>query len=200
MVDITDDENTYLNESFRRLNASGREISGKEFENCTFTDCNFSEAKFVKCKFYECSFINCNLSLISVKGCSFAAVSFEESKAVGVNWTQAAWPKIRLNSPFRFEKCILNSSSFHGLGVREIAMVECQAKEVDFRRADCSEANFTHTDFADSSFGNTNLSRADFSEAINYDIDVFNNVVKKAKFSLPEAMNLLRHLDIELAE
>lgn len=200
MTEITSDQNFYLKSSFKSLNLAGQTLTAKEFEGCTFVACNFSEVSFVKCKFYECDFINCNLSVIKVTGCSFGDVSFQESKVIGVNWTQANWPRVRLNSPLRFDKSILNNSSFYGLSLKGIAMVECKAKEADFRQADCSEANFTYTDFSGSSFGNTDLTQADFSEAINYNIDIFNNIIKKAKFSLPDAMNLLRYLDIELAD
>jgi uncharacterized protein YjbI with pentapeptide repeats len=200
MTDISNDRNSYLGIHFKALDLAGQTLTGLEFEDCSFVSCNFSETKFVKCKFLECTFRSCNLSVISVAGCSFGDVSFEESKVIGVNWTQANWPRIRLNSPFRFDKSILDNCSFYGLGLKGLAMVECKAREADFRHADCSEANFTHTDFAGSMFGSTNLSRADFSEARNYNIDISNNVIKKARFTWPDAMNLLRHLDIEIGD
>lgn len=87
-----------------------------------------------------------------------------------------------------------------GLYLREIIMTECKAHEVDFREANCMEGNFSHTDFTGSLFNHTNLHKADFSEASNYDINVLLNEVKKAKFSLPEAVNLLKGFDIELLD
>jgi len=47
-------------------------------------------------------------------------------------------------------------------------------------------------------FVKTNLMNADFSEAINYNIDVRLNEVKKAIFTLPDAINLLQHLGIQI--
>lgn len=199
MLDL-ESQTVFIDQTISHLNLSGKTLHDKEFDTCTFESCNFSDTHFVDSKFYECKFINCNLSMLTVKGCSFFDVIFEESKAIGINWTQAAWSRIKLNSPFKFYKCILNNSSFYGLCVKEMDMIECKAKEVDLRAADCSKSNFTYTDFANSLFGNSNLSETDFSEAINYNIDIFNNVIKKAKFSLPEAMNLLNSLDIELVE
>ena len=200
MTELSSDRNVYLGGHFKHLNQAGQTLTALEFEDCSFESCNFAETKFVKCKFHECTFRSCNLSVITVNGCSFSDVSFEECKVIGVNWTQANWPRIRLNSPFRFDKSIVNNCSFYGLGLKGLVLVECKAKEADFRHADCSEADFTHTDFAGSWFGNTNLARADFSEACNYNIDIFNNVIKKAKFTWPDAMNLLRYLDIELGD
>lgn len=193
-------QDIYLDQTIKQINVPGHKIDNKEFDNCVFEGCNFSDAQFMNCKFYECKFIQCNLSMITVKECSFFDVVFEETKALGINWTQAAWPRIKLNSPLKFYRCILNNSSFFGLCITEIAMVECKAKEIDLRGADCREADFSYTDFAHGLFGNTNLAEANFSEAINYNIDLFHNNIKKAKFSLPEAMSLLNGLDIELVD
>lgn len=45
-----------------------------------------------------------------------------------------------------------------------------------------------------------NLTKADLRQAKNYSIRPDSNKIKKAKFSLPEAMLLLYGLDIELEE
>ena len=44
----------------------------------------------------------------------------------------------------------------------------------------------------------TDLSRANLSKARNYQIDASQNVLKGARFSLPEAMSLLYSMDIIL--
>lgn len=137
---------------------------------------------------------------MSVSKCSFFDTLFEACKAIGIHWTNAAWPNIKLVCPLQFNQCILNDSSFLGLSLREMKMVECKAHDVDFRDADFTQADFSHTDFTHSLFSKTILTEANFAEAINYDINIFQNEVKRAKFTLPEAMNLLQHLDIELLE
>lgn len=63
-------------------------------------------------------------------------------------------------------------------------MEECKAHDVDFRDGSFCRAVFTYTDFTNSLFGKTNLSGADFSEATNYDIDIFNNKISKAKVTV----------------
>ena len=40
--------------------------------------------------------------------------------------------------------------------------------------------------------------KADFTDATNYQIDIFTNKITGAKFSLPDAVNLLESLRIEL--
>jgi hypothetical protein len=44
------------------------------------------------------------------------------------------------------------------------------------------------------------LSDADLSQARNYMVDPSKNILKKAKFSLPEAMSLLYCMDIVLKD
>lgn len=188
----------YINQHFKDIDLVGHKIESTEFDNCVFTSCNFSEVEFIKCKFTECSFKACNLSNMKVDRCSFFDIIFEECKLIGVNWTQATWPSIKLSCPFKFYQCILNDSSFLGLSLREIVMIECKAHDVDFREADCLDADFTYTDFTNSLFNKTNLYHADFSESTNYNINVLLNEIKKAKFTLPDAINLLNCLDIEL--
>jgi fluoroquinolone resistance protein len=42
------------------------------------------------------------------------------------------------------------------------------------------------------------LTGTDFSDATHYDIDVMNNKVKNAIFTLPDAVRLLQSLDIKV--
>lgn len=200
MLNNNDNKLVYTNQTFNHVDMSAQEISSKEFDNCIFNGCNLTETLFINCKFYECQFINCNLSMIKISGSTFFDTIFQDSKMLGIDWNQAAWPRIKLGSPLKFYKCVLNHSSFFGLSLKEIVITECSAQEIDLREADCSEADFNHTDFAGCQFGKTNLTKADFTEAINYNIDIFNNEIKQAKFSLPEATSLLKCLDIQLID
>ena len=71
---------------------------------------------------------------------------------------------------------------------------------MDFREADLTNADFSGSDLGQSLFLNTNLSEADLSTARNYHIAPEHNVLKGARFSLPEAMSLLFNMDIVLVE
>jgi uncharacterized protein YjbI with pentapeptide repeats len=189
-----------LNQTFKELHAENQKFQAKEFDGCTFIDCHFSDAEFIKCKFTDCLFKNCNLSLVKVSQSAFFDVVFEACKVIGINWTMASWPTIKLSSPLKFYQSILNDCTFLGLSLREIVISECKAHDVDFREADCSEADFSFTELTHSLFNKTNLSYANFSDAQNYAINVFLNEIKGAKFTLPEAVNLLRCLEIEIID
>ena len=91
-------------------------------------------------------------------------------------------------------------SSFFGLNLRSATIERCSAKETDFGEADLQGAVCRRTDFSGARFHGTNLERADLREAVNYAIDPRANKVKGARFSLPEAVALLRGLDIVIDE
>ena len=190
----------YLGNRFANLDLSEAVLSTKEFEDCEFRDCNFSGASFLTCKFIECNFVQCNLSVVKVDGSKFHDVVFDLCKAIGINWTRANWPKLTMPAALKFRKCILNDSSFMSLKLEELLLEDCKARDVDFRDGNFAGANFSHTDFDSALFNKTNLTRVNFSEAVNYDIDVFNNDIRQARFTRYEAVRLLDCLEIELVD
>jgi fluoroquinolone resistance protein len=117
---------------------------------------------------------------------------------IGVNWTVADWAATFLGEPMAFNRCDISHSTFIGLSIREIKIIDCKAFNVDFREADLSLADFSGTDLTESIFMNSNLSEATFLRARNYDINPGKNNLTQAKFSLPEAISLLYSLEIEI--
>ena len=77
-------------------------------------------------------------------------------------------------------------------------MSDCSAREVNFAEANLTNGNFNATNFLNSRFSKTNLTRSDFRNSTNYDINPESNLLKKTRFSTPEAMSLLSGLDILL--
>ncbi len=63
---------------------------------------------------------------------------------------------------------------------------------------DLSGCNFSESDFSGSLFQNTNLTSANLTKCTGYKIDPQKNRIKNAKFSLPEAMELLEAFEIQL--
>ena len=188
----------YSEQIFKKVEFSNKQIHTKEFIECRFIECDFSGSVFQNCKFKECKFQQCNLGLLKLIDSSFTNTLFEDSKVIGVNWTEISWPKIKLSCPIKFIKCDISLSTFIGLDLREIVIKECRACDVDFRETDLTKAELTYTDFAKSQFFETNLTSADLTHAKNYSIDIYQNKITKAKFTLPEALSLLDSIDIEL--
>jgi len=200
MTSLPDNQSEFISEHFTKLDLTNSQIDHKEFDNCIFKDCNFSDAIFEHCKFIECEFNSCNLSLVKLKYSKFMDVSFTECKLVGVDWTVATWPSMKVPATIEFNKCVLNDSSFYGLYLAEIKLVDCRAHDVDFREGNFKEADFSSTDFTHSLFSSSNLYGANFEYAENYFIDLNSTNISKAKFSRSEAVALLESLDIELLD
>ncbi len=195
---ISDTQLAYADQQFEKLEKSKHLFKSYEFENCQFTQCDFSEATFNHCKFIDCEFIRCNLGLLKPAYSSFINTVFEECKAIGINWSEASLPQFTMPSPIYFYRCDVSHSSFFQLKLPELILEDCKAHGVDFREADLSKSNLAYSDFNGCQFVRTNLTQADFTEAINYVIDVELNIIKQATFSFPEVVNLLRSLDINI--
>jgi fluoroquinolone resistance protein len=187
----------YFDQLFEKIESSGT-IQDKTFENCQFKHCNFDNSNFINCTFVDCEFANCNLNTITPTNTMFSGIVFKESKLMGINWTKGKWPDFRISCPISFYACDISYSSFFGINLSEINIQKCKVHDVDFREADLSNSNLNGSDFYQSLFIQTKLTAADFSEAINYSIDITLNDLKKAIFSFPDAINLLKYLGIQI--
>jgi fluoroquinolone resistance protein len=190
----------YVDLAFRDTHLENAELLSSEFHDCVFFHSSFAQSVFRRCRFVNCVFRECDLSLLRVPECRFTSTRFEKCKVMGVNWSEADWPKTGLANPIGFSHCALSHSTFMGLSIPGMEVSDCVALDVDFREADLSRVDFGGTDLSQSLFGKTNLSEADLSRARNYHIDPAQNTLKRARFSLPEAMSLLYSLDIVLLE
>lgn len=193
-------ESEYAEESFTSLQCGKVELKYKEFYDCTFVDCSFNEASFRDCKFDGCLFRGCDLSLVDVTNSAFIEATFEKCQCIGINWTVADWSRLGIVEPLGFQECAISHSIFMGLELKKCVFRRCIAEDVDFTEADLTEADCTHTNFLSARFNQTNLTKANFDDALNYQIDIRHNTTKEARFSLPEAISLLRGLDIVLSD
>jgi uncharacterized protein YjbI with pentapeptide repeats len=190
----------YSDQVFEKVSLEQAQIDSSTFYDCTFDRCSLVETTFRACRFVSCVFRDCDLSLMQVPHCSFTTTQFEKSRVIGVDWTKAHWAAKGLGKPIDFSTCAISHSTFIGLKLPGIRIRSCMALDVDFREASLFRADFTATDLSGSLFLATDLTEADLSQARNYQIDPSENVIKRAKFALPEAMSLLYSLDIVLVE
>jgi fluoroquinolone resistance protein len=200
LVPVIESQGRYGDQVFREVRLQHTELACSEFYDCVFFRGSFAESVFRHCRFVNSVFRECDLSLIKVPESRFTSSRFENSKVIGVNWTEAEWPEAGLANPVGFFKCAIGHSTFLGLSLQSLQIRDCIATDVDFREADLSGADFGGTDLSNSIFGKTNLCQTDFSRARNYGIDPGQNVLKQARFSLPEAMSLLHSMGIVLVD
>ncbi len=181
-------------QTFKSKDFSTCNWNKKSFLDCQFESCNFTESRWESTNFQNCVFLNCNISLIKIEACRLQEVEFTDCKLLGIDF-------FKCNTTFFhvvFQRNIMQYCNFSGLNMRKNIFKDCKLKECHFSNTLLVEANFSGTELPGSIFHNCDLSKADFTTAYEYDIDPQTNRLKKAKFSLPEAVALLRGLDIIL--
>ena len=186
-------ENYHQNKIFDKITYTN-DVLDKEFSKCKFTNCDFSNITFEDCDFDNCIFENCNLTTLKVKYSRFFNVIFKSCKMIGIMWDEASLP-----FNITCEDSNISYSSFYGMKLKKMKIHKCIAHDVNFSEADMPFSRFNHTDLQDSMFLNTNLTKANFENAFNYNgIDLITAKIKKAIFSMPEALVLLNNFDIVL--
>lgn len=68
-----------------------------------------------------------------------------------------------------------------------------------FAKCEMQMVNFMGTELHETEFYQCDLRKADFRDATGYKVDILGSRLKDAKFSLPEAVNLLADLKIKLS-
>lgn len=165
-----------------------------EFLECTFQSLNLSDLSLKNSKFVECHFKNCNLSNTEVLNVTFREVTFKTCKMLGINWSLS-----KAISLLRIEDSQLDYSVFQELSLNNSEFLNSSMKEVDFSNSSLVKSIFSGSDLNMSNFTGVDLRESDFREAINYSLDPNFTKIRKAKFSLPEALSLLEHLEIEVS-
>lgn len=184
----------FENREFKSENFSKKSLENQAFSSCTFTSCDFSEAVLWNARFASCIFTNCNLSLVKLDGCRLQEVRFIDCKIVGADWFKCE----KLFFSVDFERCLLQFCNFSDLQMKNRSFLESKMLENTFTDTSLKGSDFGGTKLTGTVFHNCDLSNADFSSAAEYDIDPQTNNIKKAKFSLPEAVSLIKGLGVTI--
>lgn len=164
------------------------------FSQCQFESCDLTQRDFTRSKLIDCAFKGCNLSLVKLQGCRLQNVVFENCKLVGVNFGQCDPMFLKMI----FKECLIGTCNFSDLDMKGTVFTGCMIRETHFTATNLSGAQFSGSDLRGSVFHNSNLSKANFVGAINYSINPLTNSLKQARFSQPEVLALLQHLEIIL--
>ncbi len=129
-----------------------------------------------------------------MEGCRLQDAYFEDCKVVGAEFFKCEKKFFSIKTKNSF----LQYGNFADLNMKRASFQGCKLKECFFTDTNLIEADFKDSDLSGTIFHNSDLSKADFCRSKNYEIDVRANKVKKAKFSFPEAIGLLRGFEIEI--
>ncbi len=181
-----------INDDLKRALDDEENFSSCVFESCDFTNCNLTGKEF-----RECVFDRCNLALCKLANATLIDIEFTHSKLVGSDFSAVRKPAF--SQPFiLFDDCLVDLCNFSGLPMKGAKFDGCTVRNCTFGQTNLSQASFDRTDLEGTTFHHADLTKADFSSAKNYAIDPTANTLKKTRFSLPEAVSLLRGFDIEL--
>lgn len=166
----------------------------RSFTNCIFDSCRFEKSQWRHTKFSECIFKNCDLSLVKVDACRLHNTLFKECKIIGIEFYKCDKTLFSL----QLQHCIAMSCNFSEMKMKKSSFQGSKIIECYFDGTQLMESNFRETDLQRTIFRHCDLSQADFSEAKNYSIDPQSNILRKALFTLPEALSLLNFFDIKI--
>ncbi|MBI4836587.1 MAG: pentapeptide repeat-containing protein [Candidatus Abawacabacteria bacterium] len=178
------------------LSWANKDLSKQEFQDCIFEQSDFSYADLSYSSLQNVTFISCNLSGINLTNSRLLGVTFNGCKLTGVDFHQCA---STLGSPrFSFSQCVVNGCNFSDLKLSKTPFLNSQLENCVFNNTDLTEADFSMTHLSNTLFHSCKLQKSNFITSRNYIVDPTSNTITKAKFSLPEAISLLKFLDIEL--
>ena len=184
----------YYKETYSAENPLPEKLNSALFENCVFISIDFKSLTLGHARFIDCIFRICDLSNVNLSHVKFRSCTFEQSKLLGLQWMNAS----DFSDP-TFKNSNLSYSNFSGLNLKKNKFLSCVLAEADFAGADLSECDLSDCDLMNARFQDTNLVKANFKGAFNYSIDPIQNKVRGAKFSLPEAMGLLKGLGVVIS-
>lgn len=167
---------------------------GAEFTDCRFEHCDLSLLPDAHCEFVDCEFVSCSCAGMPLDGTIFDNVRFEECRLTGMDFSKVN----RFIFSASFARCALDFAVFSKNNLNGFLFSGCSIREASFIEAALKTAAFEECDLKGTLFERCNLEKADFSTSTGYFIDLDLNRVKGARFSLPEAANLLMKWDIKL--
>lgn len=180
------------NKTFIGLHMEDADLGGTTFNECAFVDCAFINCDFRNVALSNCEFKNSNLSNMPMTHAKMSEVLFIQCKLVGLDFSACK----KLLFSIKLDACIVQMCNFSSLKMVGLSFGMTELNECDFYEANLAGTDFRGCNLQGSLFENCDLREADFRNAFNYLIDPNKNQVKKAKFSMPEALSLLAPLEL----
>ena len=175
------------------------------FEDCDFTDCVFVDCSFTKCELdhttlNECKFVRCEITGLRSTHSSVQSLDFEDCRLNEIEWaplmSNGAFP----DPIHTLKECSLKYNTFTEMNFNRFDFSD--GNEIVgsmFAKCEMQLANFKGVELHETEFYQCDLRKADFRDAAGYRVDILGSRLKDAKFSLPEAVNLLADLKIKLS-
>ena len=139
------------------------------------------------------------------EGERFADLSFTEETFEDCRLQEIEWAPLLSNGAFPdpihiLKDCSLKYNTFTEMNFNRFDF--SNGNEIVgsmFAKCEMQLANFKGVELHETEFYQCDLRKADFRDAAGYKVDILGSRLKDAKFSLPEAVNLLADLKIKLS-
>jgi len=192
---ISTGNTVFEDENFKQVDFSKSSLVEYTFTGCLFEGCTFMESDWKKASFLSCVFNGCDIGLVSLEDARFQDVRFVDCKVTGMEFFKCDHSllfSMELNS------CFLQYCNFSDLNMNKTNFKKSKIQKCFFTNTSLMESDFGDCDLLETVFHSCNLRKANFGGAKNYNINPLVNDVKKAKFSFPEAVSLLKGLDVKI--
>ncbi|MDD5065315.1 MAG: pentapeptide repeat-containing protein [Phycisphaerae bacterium] len=182
----------YRDVVFNKENLSNLDIKKSYFYSCEFVNCNISGSNLSDSRFVGCIFKYSDLSNAILLNTVFREVEFISCKLIGLDFSDC----IKMLLEMTFKSCDLSYCLFTDMNLRRMRFDECRFFQAEFNSCNLSDSSFDESMLAECKFADCNLTNSDFRFAHKYFLDPRNNILKKAKFRLPDVLSLLSPYDI----
>ena len=193
----------YVDEVFQKIEKREMCIENVLFEDCVFENCVFEGVKLTGCSFSGCRFVDTQLLNLQFDRTQAIGNDFETCTLIGLDWSLISDERKRAMNllPFdRLQKCVLRHCIFYGMDLTKTDLSESDLSGSYFDDCVLREARFRESELMKTSFAHCDLSGADFTRAKNYFFSLETNRVKGARFTLPEAIELLNALGVVIGD
>lgn len=142
---------------YRGLVLDGLSLKHLDLDNCEFDDCSLLGSDLTGSRFNATTFRACNLSNARIGGCNFFSSRFEQSKLLGVDFSDG----VNLTAT-AFSDSTLDYATFRGVSLKGMCFERCSMIEADLSLTNLERASFVECD----------LSAVDVQEATFFQTDV----------------------------
>lgn len=185
-------------ETFASLRFDEEAFRGLTLIDCVFTDCVFENCLASRCTLTECRFSGCRIEGLKTEYSQVKFLRLENCTITGVNWGLLL-PSGGFGDPLeKLTDCRMKYNFFTDMDLRRFAFSGSLLNGCMFSQCGLGESSFADCDLSQTEFFRCNLAGADFRGARGYKVDVPSCEMKGAKFTMPEAANLLYSLGIEI--
>lgn len=189
---------TIEEKTFDGLNIKDMRISGKKFTDCEFKNCRFENITLYECMFADCKFVLCEILGLETKKSEVRSLRLEQCAVLGVNFALLQGNAF-FSTPFEnLKNCTLKYCTFMDMEFNGFDFSDNEIVNSSFAEVKLEKASFNKCVLRGTEFFKCNLKNADFKNASGYNVDVLTCGLKGAKFTYPEAVNLLYSLGIEM--